>query len=67
MARVYEALRRAEEERKRKAGGEATSVTAVDWDPSPQLPLSVQASDGFLARQERAVSWFDRQTRSRRH
>jgi capsular exopolysaccharide synthesis family protein len=36
MANVYEALRRAEEERKRKAGGEATSVAAVDWDSSPQ-------------------------------
>jgi capsular exopolysaccharide synthesis family protein len=36
MAKVYEALRRAEEERKRKAGGEAAPVAAVDWDSSPQ-------------------------------
>jgi protein-tyrosine kinase len=49
MAKVYEALRRAEEERKRKAGGEAASVTAVDWDSSPQsAPKSKR-------------SWFKRQ------
>lgn len=45
MAKVYEALRRAEEERKRKAsGGKATSVTAVDWDSTPQsAPKSKQS------------------------
>jgi capsular exopolysaccharide synthesis family protein len=36
MAKVYEALRRAEEERKRKVAGGAMPVPAVDWDPTPQ-------------------------------
>ena len=36
MAKVYEALRRAEEERNRKLSGQETTVTAVDWDQSPQ-------------------------------
>lgn len=36
MAKVYEALRRAEEERKRKLAGDASPVPAVDWDPTPQ-------------------------------
>ncbi len=41
MAKVYEALRRAEEERKRKLAGEDATVTAVEWDSTPQtLPKS---------------------------
>ena len=36
MAKVYEALRRAEEERKRKLAGADATVPAVDWDPTPQ-------------------------------
>jgi capsular exopolysaccharide synthesis family protein len=39
MAKVYEALQRAEEERKRKYGGDAgpePSSVAVEWDPTPQ-------------------------------
>jgi capsular exopolysaccharide synthesis family protein len=36
MAKVYEALRRAEEERKRKIAGSVASVPAVEWDPSPE-------------------------------
>ena len=36
MAKVYEALRRAEEERKRKIAGGTAPVPAVDWDPTPQ-------------------------------
>jgi capsular exopolysaccharide synthesis family protein len=35
MAKVYEALRRAEQERKRRSGEPQTSVSTVDWDPSP--------------------------------
>ena len=41
MAKVYEALRRAEEERKRKLAGDDATVTAVEWDSTPQtLPKS---------------------------
>jgi len=36
MAKVYEALRRAEEERKRKMAGTVAPVPAVEWDPSPE-------------------------------
>lgn len=36
MAKVYEALRRAEEERKRKIAGSVAPVPAVEWDPSPE-------------------------------
>lgn len=36
MAKIYEALRRAEEERNRKLSGEETAVSAVEWDTSPQ-------------------------------
>jgi len=36
MAKVYDALRRAEEERNRKLSGQETSVGAVEWDTSPQ-------------------------------
>ena len=36
MAKVYEALRRAEEERRRKISGGVASVPAVEWDPTPQ-------------------------------
>jgi capsular exopolysaccharide synthesis family protein len=36
MAKVYEALRRAEEERNRKLSGQDTSVAAVEWDTTPQ-------------------------------
>jgi capsular exopolysaccharide synthesis family protein len=37
MAKVYEALRKAEEERKRKlSGGADAAVSAVEWDSSPQ-------------------------------
>ncbi len=35
MAKVYEALRRAEAERKRKVEGGVTPVPAVEWDPTP--------------------------------
>jgi protein-tyrosine kinase len=35
MAKHYEALQRAEEERRRKIGGEPAPVAAVDWDPTP--------------------------------
>lgn len=36
MAKVYEALRRAEEERKRKVAGSVAPVPAVEWDPTPE-------------------------------
>ena len=48
MAKVYEALRRAEEERKRKASGVSSHVGAVEWDPSPQSAPRVNRS--FLKR-----------------
>jgi len=35
MAKVYEALRRAEQERKRRSGEPQSAMNAVDWDPSP--------------------------------
>jgi capsular exopolysaccharide synthesis family protein len=40
MAKVYEALRRAEEERKRKVAGGAAPIPAVGWDPTPQTAPS---------------------------
>jgi len=36
MAKIYEALRRAEAERKQRAGGESGSTPALDWDPAPE-------------------------------
>jgi capsular exopolysaccharide synthesis family protein len=36
MAKVYEALRRAEEERKRKIAGGVAPIPAVEWDPTPE-------------------------------
>ena len=36
MAKHYEALQRAEAERRRRAGGEPTPVAAVDWDTTPE-------------------------------
>ena len=35
MAKVYEALRRAEEERKRKVEGDVAPIPAVEWDTTP--------------------------------
>lgn len=35
MAKHYEALQRAEEERRRRIGGEPTPVSAVEWDTTP--------------------------------
>lgn len=48
MAKVYEALRRAEEERKRKVAGGVTPVPAVDWDPTPETAPQVRS--GLLRR-----------------
>ena len=51
MAKVYEALRRAEEERKRKTQGGAADVPAVDWDPTPHTaPRSSGKLAGLLRR-----------------
>jgi len=36
MAKHYEALQRAEQERRRRASGDATPVAAVDWDTTPE-------------------------------
>lgn len=38
MAKVYEALKRAEQERKRRSGEPQAPMAAVDWDPSPGAP-----------------------------
>lgn len=45
MAKVYDALRRAEEERKRRAGGQEPSVTvdSVPWDPSVEASRPTRA------------------------
>lgn len=49
MAKVYEALRRAEEERKRKVAGGATPVPAVEWDPTPHTaPKASKKLSSFL-------------------
>lgn len=50
MAKVYEALRRAEEERKRKIAGDAAPVPAVDWDPTPQTVQKPSKKLGSLFR-----------------
>lgn len=36
MAKHYEALQRAEEERRRRVAGEPTSVSPVEWDSTPE-------------------------------
>ena len=56
MAKVYEALRRAEEERKRKVSGEATPLATLDWDSSPQT--APRRRERFWS------SWFNRGARS---
>ena len=56
MAKVYEALRRAEEERKRKVSGEATPLATLDWDSSPQT--APRRREPFWRR------WFNRGGRS---
>ena len=38
MAKVYDALRRAEAERKRRAGEDAPAVTRLDWEPDAATP-----------------------------
>jgi len=55
MAKVYEALRRAEEERKRKAQGQETPVVAVEWDSTP-------ATAPPPRRRGRVRSWFGRRS-----
>jgi capsular exopolysaccharide synthesis family protein len=52
MAKVYEALRRAEEERKRKVAGDVAPVPAVEWDPSPETapPPKKSMRDRFRRR-----------------
>jgi len=46
MAKVYDALRRAEEERKRKTRGQETSIPAVDWDTTPETAPPVKKPPG---------------------
>jgi capsular exopolysaccharide synthesis family protein len=54
MAKHYEALQRAEEERRRKIGGEPVPVAAVEWDPTPgNVPKRRQ---GFVSRLRSLVS-----------
>ena len=51
MAKIYEALRRAEDERKRKVAGGPPPTLAVDWDPTPQaLPKSSKSLAGIFRR-----------------
>jgi len=55
MAKVYEAMKRAEEERKRKLGAEAPAVPPVHWEDDPQA-LSGDSS----VRPSRLRRWFSR-------
>ena len=50
MAKVYEALRRAEEERKRKLAGEAAPPPELDWDPTPDTAPRSKKSGSLLRR-----------------
>ena len=50
MAKVYEALRRAEEERKRKVTGGVAPVPAVDWDPTPESAPKAKKSGSIFRR-----------------
>jgi len=54
MAKVYEALRRAEQERKRSAQGQDSPVAAVDWDVTPATAPPPPRRRGSL------LSWFAR-------
>lgn len=49
MAKIYEALRRAEEERKQNATGTDMRLPAVDWDATPQTAPKIRG-ESFLAR-----------------
>lgn len=53
MAKVYDALRRAEAERKRRVQGEATSVAPLDWEPGDAEEVP-ERRDRFWRR------WFSR-------
>jgi capsular exopolysaccharide synthesis family protein len=53
MAKIYEALRRAEEERKQKVTGTDLRVPAVEWDATPQTAPN-RPGESFLTR------WFAR-------
>ena len=44
MAKVYEAMRRAEEERKRRAGAEPSPVAPVEWEPLVQTVTPSKSS-----------------------
>jgi len=55
MAKVYEALRRAEEERKRKVAGDVAPLPAVDWDPTPQTAPKPSKKLGSLLKRTPAV------------
>ena len=55
MAKVYEALRRAEEERKRKIAGGVTPVPAVEWDPTPETAPKPRKSVASLFRRKPAA------------
>lgn len=51
MAKIYEALRRAEEERKRKvAGGAPAPTPELEWDPTPDTAARRKKSGSFLQR-----------------
>ena len=47
MAKVYEALRRAEEERKRKIARGAAAVPALEWEPTPASTPQPESSKGL--------------------
>jgi capsular exopolysaccharide synthesis family protein len=49
MAKIYEALRRAEEERKQSASGTDLRVQAAEWDATPQTAPK-RRGEGFIAR-----------------
>jgi capsular exopolysaccharide synthesis family protein len=50
MAKVYEALRRAEEERKRRAGDEASPLAPLDVPPAPAAPRAPEQREPLWRR-----------------
>ena len=53
MAKVYEALRKAEEERKRRTGDDSSSVQPLDVPPEPAAPKARSATKGKVSLADR--------------
>lgn len=50
MAKVYEALQKAEEERRRRSAGELPAAAQMEWSPDDSVPSSVRDGRSFLQR-----------------